>query len=246
MDQLLLVSCVVAYNNVCNRWPRFGGALYVPMNLVAAALLVVVALGPLGLRPHEIGLVEISGGGFVLGAALGGAVVAPLFMIVHRPRATRLLADRRFAQLDARSFAYHALIRIPLGTALLEELAFRGVVLAALRERGALASAALAGVAFGLWHIVPTLNAARINRPAATRLQLLGAVGVAFAFTTAAGLLLTALREATGDLGAPFALHSTVNSLGLVVALAANRAMSRARRSNVALRGAPTHARHPG
>jgi hypothetical protein len=49
----------------------------------------------------------------------------------RRPRPPPLLSDARVAGLDGDEFAYQVLVRIPLGTVLWEEVAFRGVLLAA-------------------------------------------------------------------------------------------------------------------
>ena len=55
-------------------------------------------------------------------------------------------------------------MRIPVGTVLWEEIAFRGVLQAALRRvmPGGAAIAVTSGV-FGIWHIRPTAAALRIN-----------------------------------------------------------------------------------
>jgi membrane protease YdiL (CAAX protease family) len=97
------------------------------------------------------------------------------------------------------------------------------VLFAALREHGVVFSGAVTSVAFGLWHIAPTLNVVRINRPNASRIEMAHAVALAIAATTGAGVVFIWLRAVTEGLAAPFALHSTVNSLGAVVAVAANR-----------------------
>ncbi len=64
--------------------------------------------------------------------------------------------------------AYQVTVRIPIGTVLWEETAFRGVLQAALRRAlpGPAAIAVTSGV-FGLWHIRPTIAALRINGVAA-------------------------------------------------------------------------------
>jgi uncharacterized protein len=68
-------------------------------------------------------------------AALGAAALTP----ATRP----LLRDERITSLTARELGYHVLLRIPVGTVLWEEIAFRGVLHAALRR--VLAEPAAAG-----------------------------------------------------------------------------------------------------
>ena len=62
--------------------------------------------------------------------------------------------DARVTDVSNAEAAVHLLVRIPLATALVEELVFRGVILglgvrAGDRRRALLVSS----VAFGLWHI---------------------------------------------------------------------------------------------
>ncbi len=55
--------------------------------------------------------------------------------------------------------AYQTLLRIPLGTALLEEVAFRGVLFGVwLETAGARRALIGSSVAFALWHIAPTVE----------------------------------------------------------------------------------------
>jgi uncharacterized protein len=110
-------------------------------------------------------------------------------------------------------------VRIPLGTALFEEVLFRGVVLAALQQVGSTGFAvAWSSIAFGLWHIAPTIVALRENgvppaSPAGQR-AILGAVLV----TTLAGIGFAGLALASGSLLAPFLAHWAVNAFGLLAA----------------------------
>ena len=64
---------------------------------------------------------------------------------------------------------------------------------------------------FGLWHVRPTVEALRVNEPAASRRAAAGPVAAAVAGTAAAGLLLSWLRERSGSLAAPILLHLTAN-----------------------------------
>jgi membrane protease YdiL (CAAX protease family) len=81
----------------------------------------------------------------------------------HRATGEVLLGDRR-AALAPRELAWQTLVRIPVGTAAFEELAFRGVLYGLLHRAGG-KRVALAGssVAFGLWHVGPALAALRLN-----------------------------------------------------------------------------------
>ena len=102
-------------------------------------------------------------------------------------------------------------VRIPAGTVLWEEVAFRGVLQAALRRilPQPAAMAVTSGV-FGLWHVRPTVEALRVNELAASRRAAAGQVAAAVA-GTAAALLLSWLRERSGSLAAPVLLHLSAN-----------------------------------
>src|SRR5262249_3301438 len=132
-----------------------------------------------------------------------------------------LLDDQRITSLDGRAAAYQALIRIPVGTAVWEEVAFRGVLQAALRRVMPKATAiAVTSCVFGVWHIRPTLQALRANGLARTPGRTVAGVAAAVATTTAGGVLFSWLRERSGSLTAPILLHVATNSGGLITALA--------------------------
>ena len=100
---------------------------------------------------------------------------------------------------------FRLLVGIPVGTALCEELIFRGVLLAAwdsvVRRP---ASTAATSAMFGLWHVAA--EAQRLGGFSAAMLS-----GVA-ATTAVSAFVLCPLRRRTGDLVAPTVLHSTVNA----------------------------------
>jgi membrane protease YdiL (CAAX protease family) len=176
---------------------RRGGATWVELGLDRAA-------APAGLR---LG-VKVA---VVVGAAIGVGAALP---------STRLLfADERYTGLSAAGLAYQALVRIPLGTVVLEELAFRGVLPALFARSMSVRQAVAASSAlFGLWHILPALSAAAANdlfSGVAGRAALAaGAVGI----TTAAGVVFCGLRLRSGSVVAPMLAHTATNSLGLVAA----------------------------
>jgi uncharacterized protein len=112
-------------------------------------------------------------------------------------------------------------MRIPVGTVLWEEIAFRGVLQAALRRvmDNNAAIAVTSGV-FGIWHLRPTLQALRANGLADSRRHVIAGVCAGVAATTAGGAFLSWLRERSGGLAAPIMLHLVTNSGGVVAAWA--------------------------
>jgi membrane protease YdiL (CAAX protease family) len=122
--------------------------------------------------------------------------------------APSLLADRRMAGVGGWGTAWRALVRIPLGTVVLEEVAFRAVLPALLSP---VAAAAL----FGLWHVAPTATTLDINGVRRHRaVALAGAVAV----TAAVGLGLWELRVVAGGVAAPALVHVAANSGATVAA----------------------------
>src|SRR5690348_12339452 len=221
-DKAFALACcavLAAYNNVLGVHP-WHNRRYVRVNLCATGIALAAAARS-DLTPADLGL----GRGRWLpgrtGYRLAATVAAGWLLIAVVPAARPLLGDQRIASLDGRAAAYQALIRIPVGTALWEEIAFRGVLQAALRRVMPTATAiAVTSCVFGVWHIRPTLQALRANGLAGTRGRTVAGVTAAVATTTAGGVLFSWLRERSGSLTAPILLHVATNSGGLVAALA--------------------------
>jgi uncharacterized protein len=115
-------------------------------------------------------------------------------------------------------------VRVPFGTVLWEEIAFRGVLLAALlRILPVRTAVAAAAVVFGIWHIRPTLGALAANDLADGPVLRLLAVLLACTGTAAAGVLFSWLRLRSGSLVAPVLLHLATNTLGTLAGAAASR-----------------------
>ncbi len=97
---------------------------YIPAILVAAGLAVFVArragatLDDLGLAAHR------ARRSLLVGLGIGAVIVA---IVLTVPGIRDVFADERFAYLGVGALAYQALVRIPLGTAVGEELLFRSV-----------------------------------------------------------------------------------------------------------------------
>ena len=197
-------------------------ALYVPVNLALAAVLTLVARAH-GLSAAELGLSRSSApAGLRIGAAGAVVVTVAIAAAVAVPLTRPLFEDQRVAGVDnGGELAYQALVRIPLGTVVLEELAFRGVVLAMLaRRRSTWAAVVVSSLLFGLWHIRPTLSALDTNDLAADTAARVAAVTGAVAVTAVAGVLFCGLRLATGSLLAPVVVHTATNSVSMVAAYA--------------------------
>ena len=211
------------YNNVANLVPAFNGRLFVPINSLAAGAVFATGIGVLGLTLKEVGLSELEWADLLGSLGLGLAMTAPLYLALKWKRTTALIADERVSHLGAGQLAYQTLIRIPIGTALLEEIAFRGVLFAALRSGGDVYAGIVSSVVFGLWHISPTINLVRANKPGAPLSTFVRTVAGAVLLTGIAGGALVWLRIYTDGLLAPWALHAALNSSATVAAFVAHR-----------------------
>jgi membrane protease YdiL (CAAX protease family) len=214
-----IAACAVltAYNNVAGLHPRHD-RWYVRLNAGATGTALLAATLS-GLTPADLGLGRGRwlpgrlGCGLAAGAGVGWLLIAVV------PATRPLLGDERAAGLDGHGVAYQALIRIPVGTALWEETAFRGVLQAALRRvMSDTAAIAVTSGVFGAWHVRPTLQALRANGLAGDRRRALAGTCAGVAATAAGGALLSWLRARSGRLAAPVLLHAAVNSGGLIAA----------------------------
>jgi membrane protease YdiL (CAAX protease family) len=211
---------LAAYNNLAGRQP-WHEQWYPAANLAATGTLLAAAAAS-GLTGTDLG---VRGDRLAAGVRAGGppalALAAGWLILAAVPAARPVLGDRRISGLTGRGVAYQALVRIPVGTVLWEEAAFRGVLQASLRRvLPGPAAIAVTSAVFGLWHIRPTADALRINQVAASRRAALGPVCAAVAATAVAGLLLSGLRDRSGSLAAPMLLHLTANSGALLAAWA--------------------------
>ncbi|NIH69839.1 CPBP family intramembrane glutamic endopeptidase [Modestobacter marinus] len=220
----VLVLVLLLWNNVLITLVPGGTAGRVGGNVAAAGVLVAAARATgsswadLGLarRDAPAGL-RWGGAAFVLVAAGYAAAFA-------LPATRPLLADARVADLQAAEIAGDVLVRIPLGTVLWEEVAFRGVLLAVLtRVLSVRAASVVAAVVFGLWHVRPTMSGLDANGLADGPLATAVAVALVCAGTAVAGLLFTWLRLRSGSLLAPALLHLATNTLGTLAAVVAHR-----------------------
>ncbi len=183
---------------------------YVQANLAAAAAVMVA--GRVRADVDELGLRLRRGVG--AGLVIAAAVAVGSWAASRLPVVSRLFADQRVSRDDV---AYQTLIRIPLGTVVLEEVAFRSVLPALLdgpaREAPSLRSAAL----FGVWHVIPTLNTLDINGVVDPKARA-GAVAAGVGSTAIVGLVLDKLRLRSGSVVTPMLVHWSANAVSYLIA----------------------------
>lgn len=213
-------AVLVGYNVALNLVP-FPVLAYVPANLALAA--VGLWFGRrCGLLWAEMGLARGQGRGALIGVGVLMLVGVVLIVASTLPWTGPLLMDQRAAGLSGLGLVYAAAVRIPLGTAVPEEVLFRGVLFGLMRRRSRWWPAAIwSSAVFGLWHIGPTIALARINNIDASAAVVTGIVATSIGITFVAGIIFCLLRRWGGGLLAPILAHVATNSLALLAAVAA-------------------------
>ena len=218
------IAILAGHHLVQNRLLNERG--YVTGNLVVSGALVALGRAS-GLGWKEMGLhPDGLRSGLRIGTwAVAGSAAGALIAHIH-PGARALLHDERARPAKTRSPWKRALVRFPLGTALFEEVAFRGVLTALLRRSRPARTAELASAGlFALWHLIPTARALSGNPvgrelpPARRALAIVGGSVGAGGF----GLAFSAMRDAGGSLLAPWLAHSGVNTFSYLAGVAAWR-----------------------
>ncbi len=208
----LVCAGLAAYGYLLSRYAK--GLAYTLCNLLAAGVLVFVAKQA-GASWTDMGLAtEHLAAGLAFGIAACLVVAAATVMFVSL-RGRKIEVSRK----DWPEF----LVRVPLGTALAEELIFRGAVFGMLLTRFShLAALVLSSLIFGLWHLLPGpinswahdslgAKAAKVwKRHAVSSLSTV-------IFTFAGGLLFGLLRLLTGSIVTPWLVHSAANISGLLI-----------------------------
>ena len=203
------------------------GFLHVPASLLLSARISGLAARygaeqkDQGLEPGDIikgTKLGLLASGPVWLAILGGAWVAHL-----QP----LYRDESIRNATFKHALYDIAFRIPTGTALSEEIVFRGALLGMFsRKHTSLRAATTSALLFGLWHVWPALRQAVEGAGArrASLKQVGSSVAAPLAFTYVAGLMLATLRYKSHSIVAPWLVHASANAAGYsAIWLAARR-----------------------
>lgn len=230
----VLVAANVLNNRVAPRLAPLTSAVAVG-TLLALARRSGLSWSQLGFHRRSRGL-RIGG---VLASAVAGVYGAGIAV----PATRRLFRDERALSLSRARVIEEALLQVPVGTVLLEEVGFRGVLHALVaRSHGAATATAVSSALFGLWHVLPALDMMTAN-PALGRLtagetsgdgpvpgapvpdppdgpstrEALRVVTGSVVATGIAGVFFCELRR-RGGLAAPALFHVATNSLGYLFA----------------------------
>jgi uncharacterized protein len=153
------------------------------------------------------------------GASIGLITLAYLVGSIFK-KTREAFADERVGALSGSRLAFQALVEVPFGTVLLEEIAFRAVLFSMLARRfGVIPAIIISAVIFGLWHILPSIGTHEAN-PALGSVVGTGrrgnilAVIVSVLTTAIAGAVFAGLRIVSGSVLAPMGFHWATNGLG--------------------------------
>lgn len=215
---LLIVIAIIIYGAVLARVVPLKAHL--PLNI--AATITTVALGILiGLNFNELGLANIQKG-LVVGGAISLAIIVGTFIVSFIPPIKRIFIAENHANVKKGRLIFESAVRIPLGTALVEETLFRGLLLGVLLvSYGETTALIVSSVIFGLWHILPSIDSLAKNDAALNilgsrkRWHFAGIAGVVVV-TAVAGAGFSYLRILSGSLLAPWLVHWAINSSGTI------------------------------
>lgn len=231
IEASLLFPALVLYSNGLSVWSLYReGDPEKPFKvlnpLFLGAMLLYTRLRP-GVWKRSGLTLRGSGKSTLWGLALGAALSGPPLFFFYRP----ILLDTPLeygpvANLSRREMLVELLLRLPINVALLEEIAFRGLLYGALRRSTSVPVATVvSALGFAGWHITVTattaaetnLSNAKLPRFLKPLLQPLAVLGGMLS-TGIAGALFALVRERTGSLAGAIVAHWVVDSL-MVLAL---------------------------
>jgi len=214
----VVVVLLVALNVINNRvapnshyllW-TFGGSVA----LLAIGLLDGNSFTDMGLGVHY--LVR----GALWAAGCIGLITAVYLIGSIFKRTREAFHNEDMGRLSPGKLMFQALIEVPFGTVVLEEIAFRSVLFSMLvRRYGLVCGLVIGALLFGLWHILPSMGTHEAN-PALGKVVGTGlrgnilAVAISVLTTAAAGILFSLLRVVSGSVLAPMGFHWATNGLG--------------------------------
>ena len=231
---VLVVVALIAFNVVNNRvapqghyllW-AFGGSF---------GLLAIGVLD--GNSWTDMGL----GWGYIIPGLIWGvgsvAVVTTGYVLAATFRKGRdAMHDERVASLSGPRLMFQALVEVPFGTVLFEEIAFRAVLFSMLARRfGVVPAIIISSILFGLWHILPSIgtheqSAALGSVVGEGRRGNILAVALSVLTTSIAGVVFAGLRLVSGSVLAPMGLHWATNGMGYFFSWTIIRFLSRRRK----------------
>jgi len=212
----------IVQNTLLNKRGYVAGNVLVSGVLVAFAAASRVTASEMGLS-LQLERRDLRTALLAFALTAGGCAAA-----LSHPTSRELLRDERAQDGSWDVIAYKSLVRFPIGTALFEELTFRGVI-PALTGRSDSSGDLLSAGVFGLWHVIPTARALSGNYLSEdmTLADRIKAVIAGCAVTTAGGLGFSWLRRRSGSIALPWMVHSAFNTFTYLAGVLAWRLSDR-------------------
>jgi membrane protease YdiL (CAAX protease family) len=225
---LIAIFTLVAYANVVAN-AALADAWHIPFNLGVLGVAIAIA------RRHQTSWTDMGlrldriAAGLRVGAVIMVLVAAVMVVAASVPATREVFQDDRIIERSTLYLLFDALVRIPLATALYEEVLFRGVIFGMLSRRMApLWAALVSSTLFGFWHILPTLETVESNPAAGIFAGVLGltlASAGAVVGTAAAGMGFMWLRWKANSIVAPVVAHIATNTLALLTGIVVVRVL---------------------
>lgn len=205
---LLLVANVSRSTVIPDAW-------HLVFNVATGLAVLILALAA-GLTAANLGAAADR---VAAGCRLGGLAFLAVTVVLVSAGLIGALTDRE-AEVSLGDMLLRTLVLIPLGTVMVEELVFRGVLHGLLVQVTSARGAMLVGaVLFGLWHVFPAWRGGAVETDVAGVGRVVTVAGT-FAATTVAGALFVWLRVRSGSLVAPALAHLATNSVTFALAWA--------------------------
>ena len=219
-QEIVLIILILLYSTVLAKSVPAKYHLYLNISITALAILLGFSFG-LNLEQMGLALNKILPGIFVAIAAVA-IIVVFTSIVATIPVLRRFFLGDNLARASGKLITYEATIRVPFGTALIEEVIFRGVLLGLLLQHNSAAVAILlSAIIFGLWHIFPTIAMLENNKILAKankdlKRRKYGSIIGVIIITASAGVVFAWLRIISNSVLAPWLVRGTINSSGML------------------------------
>lgn len=162
----------------------------------------------------DIGFGNVSEG-LLWGLGVSLIAIAALTLVSINMRVRSFFLDGRTKGVSKKHVAFRVLVDIPIGTVLFEELLFRGLIYGFFSSTiGVSEAIVISSALFGLWHVLPSITFSKQNHKAPAKIPTI--LGTVF-FTALSGVVFALLREVSGSIIAPIALHYTINTASFLL-----------------------------
>ena len=221
---VLLVLALAGFNLAVHLLPP--GTVWLSL-IAAPALLAFGRLNGLSWAQLGLGRQRLRSGG-IWGLGAIGIIGAVYLVGILLPATRPAFLDSRYHLGEHRALMT-ALVIIPIGTILLEEVAFRSVLWGMLhRHMRTWKVLLVSSVLFGFWHVLPAQSDAHRGTVAGVSAHAgpwttLLIVGGTVAFTAVGGIVAGELRRRSGSILASAGMHWATNGLGVLFGLIAWR-----------------------